>query len=320
MAGFGYRYGHRNHADGSIWPVFVVFGIIILVYIIDQLYQKWRRNKIREYCFQNGLSFCDNPVDSTSLTSSVAFKESCYDVMQKGVETGVRAMMQGMMGEIEFRSADYYYVEIVHTSKGRRRHYHYYTLTELYKPYANLGYFYAREENLFDGVGVAMGNQDIDFSSDKNFSNKFLLQGNEADVRQLFTQRARNAFVSHHIGGCCYEGTNDCLLVYCKGYKTIGDRLKMLEHGYHIMQGLAPNNRTANFIPEMPPLEQEPQNNAYGQQYDQQQYGQSYGQQSYGQQYGQSYDQQQYGQTYGQKPQKKVRSWKDACDPFNDFK
>lgn len=293
-------YGHTRHrGDAPLWPLFAVMGVIILVAFLHNLYQKYRRNKIREYCFKNGLDYCDDPVDSTACSSSFAFVEGCYDIMKKGESSGVRAMMHGMMGEIEFRSADYYYVEYHTTGRGgRSRHTYPYTVIEFHKPHANLGYFYVRDENLFDGIGVAMGNQDIDFSTDKSFSDKFLLQGNEADVRALFNQRVRNAFVSHHLSGCYYEGTNDCMLLYCKGYKTIDGRLQMLEKGYHIMHALAPDNPNAQFLPEMPPLEQEPANNGYNQQYAQGNYGQSYGQQQYGQQ------------------TSKPKSWADACDPF----
>ena len=55
-------YGHTRHrGDAPLWPLFAILGVIILVAFLHNLYQKYRRNKIREYCFKNGLDYFDDP-------------------------------------------------------------------------------------------------------------------------------------------------------------------------------------------------------------------------------------------------------------------
>jgi len=72
--------------------------------------------------------------------------------------------------------------------------------------------FFIEPETLMDKLEGAMGEQDIDFVDDPEFSKKYRLQGkDETATIQLFSEKVRKLFVSHP--GLCVEGADGVIMV-----------------------------------------------------------------------------------------------------------
>ena len=71
------------------------------------------------------------------------------------------------------------------------------------------------ESTFFDSLGKIFGGQDINFPSDADFSDNFVLQGNDAEkTRYLFSsQKIRNAFMIYKGTGATIEGNGASLLI-----------------------------------------------------------------------------------------------------------
>jgi hypothetical protein len=109
----------------------------------------------------------------------------------------------------ERRVFDYSYV----VSSGKSSHTHRQTVAVFRLPGCSFPRFRMSRENLFHKIGSAFGFQDIDFADDPDFSERYLLRGeNEEAVRRVFDYRVRQG-LRHDRPGWSVEADGDWLVL-----------------------------------------------------------------------------------------------------------
>jgi hypothetical protein len=144
---------------------------------------------------------------ASDLKLSFNFQESIWEGISFGIFNygGVQNMMHGEVDNAEFAIFDHKYK----TSGSGDNPGSTYKQTAIYFKSTNLKLprFTLSPEDLWDKIGSAFGNQDIDFPTHPDFSKRFLLRGeDETKIRALFTDKLLNFFNSQQNitveGGC----------------------------------------------------------------------------------------------------------------------
>ncbi len=82
-----------------------------------------------------------------------------------------------------------------------------------------------RPQNMLDRLGAAMGFQDIDFETHPNFSQMFVLQGeDEAAIRTFFDDEWLNFWENYR--GFSIEGQNGSLIFYTANHRIRPNEIK----------------------------------------------------------------------------------------------
>lgn len=111
-----------------------------------------------------------------------------------------------------------------------------------------LPHFFLRPEAaVADKLNKVLGEQDIDFTNDPNFSQAFIIQGkDEKQTRDLFDYKVRNSLVYYARDGIMIEGLGKFILIY-------QDRLQKIDQIAPLLLKLKEINkifRSRNYIPE----------------------------------------------------------------------
>ena len=102
------------------------------------------------------------------------------------------------------------------TGSGKNKSTHYHTCMYINGTQASFPHFFVRREiAVFDFLGKIFGGQDINFDSDPEFSDSFVLQGNDADKTRYFfsSQQKRSAFLIYKGTSATIEGNGESLLI-----------------------------------------------------------------------------------------------------------
>lgn len=100
--------------------------------------------------------------------------------------------------------------------------------------------FYVRDQHKYwDYLGKLLWGQDIDFEDDELFSKMFVLQGEkEAEIKRLFNQEVRAAFLKNHKEKHIYEFCKDTLAIFVPEYLDSAGRDDLVEHAVEIFNAL----------------------------------------------------------------------------------
>ena len=214
-----------------------MIGLVLYVAKLDKEREKKRRNEIKAYCSSNGLKYNDIGFKFLNIASGFALAN-----MNRGSGHQWLAEVYGKRDDLEFYIIDHSYI----TGSGKSRHLHHDTLCLIRDKNINIPCFYARTEDpIFDTIGKIFGGQDINFSEDKKFSSKFVLQGPvEADIRKFFTEPVRKAFVDFHHSSYQYESRKNSFLVMNHGlnFLNLRERMIFFENSINIFNSFYQNN------------------------------------------------------------------------------
>ena len=181
--------------------VLVPFLIIgVSVFFMLRLKKK-RTKQLSEISSDLKLSF--HPDGKDSIFESISFGIFDYG--------NVSNMMHGEVSNAEFAIFDHKYK----TSGSGDNPGSTYEQTAIYFKSTNLKLprFTLSPEDLWDKIGSAFGNQDIDFPTHPDFSKRFLLRGeDETKIRALFTDKLLNFFNSQQ--NITVEGGGNQLILY----------------------------------------------------------------------------------------------------------
>ena len=216
--------------------LFGIYGFIaILIYSFereDKLEAK-RRNEIIEYFTSNGFKYNDIstifPNDVRDFNIAHTDKKG-YSVKNYIAET------YGQRDGVDITIVDHTYLESI----GRQRGCYEHTLCLLRNQEIKIPDFYLRNRIfILDSIKKLFGMKEIIISEDKEFSKKFVLQGqNEEEIRNFFNSSIRQVFILNQKRGCEYESKNNSLMVSKRkyflfmtaGYLNVKERIELLEN------------------------------------------------------------------------------------------
>ncbi len=231
----GARYRSNTDPFAGFFIVIFVFVMVFLVEEYKSKKEQERRDKIKDYCDNNGLEYSE-------LACHIPDKVYPFSIMnsEKGHSHEYVAETSGMRGDYYFSIFEHTYV----TGYGKSATYFHDTLCIISREGLDMPQFFLRDENMIlDTLGKVFGGQDINFNEDPTFSKSFVLQGYcEEDVREFFNPPIRDAFVRYHLSGYKYEGKNQFFMIARTGGSDIPERLKMLSIGISIFKVLAPES------------------------------------------------------------------------------
>lgn len=189
--------------------LFLVFGgffaIIAIVIYISWLQEKKRREAWRQVAAAMGLTFQEKDESLPGL-----FAE--FKLFDRGHSRQATNCLKGGRDGVELVVTDYRYT----TGGGKNQTTHYQTVCILTANDLDIPHCFLRKEVPFlDFLGKVFGGQDINFDEDREFSDAFVLQGqNEAEVRQLFNAPVRRAFARHKSSNIQFEARGNTILFY----------------------------------------------------------------------------------------------------------
>ena len=215
--------------------VLCFFVLIIIFSIISEKKEKKRNKDMLDYCKKNKIEYSEY---AKNLPSILNF---CLLLKEKGEINKRIKEMSGVRGDYNFYLFEYYY----ESGSGKSRTEGTDTLCVIKKEGFIMPQFFVRSERLIlDSFGKLLGEQDINFEEDPEFSRSFILRGKkERDVRSFFDSRVRSAFVRGAINGYKYEGIENCFVVSVSGKMDLENRLKLLSNTMNVFREIVPEEQ-----------------------------------------------------------------------------
>jgi len=165
--------------------------------------ERKRKEKVAGVADSLGLSYVAD--DDESLRN----RFSGMTLFQTGHTKSSGNCMSGDSGDVRISIFDYTYT----TGSGKHKSTRRMTVVALESANLRIPSFSMRPESIFDKLGGMLGFQDIDFDDDQEFSNSFVLKGeNEEAIRKLFQRDLREGFVAK--SGINVEATPGKLICY----------------------------------------------------------------------------------------------------------
>ena len=194
---------------------YVISGIIILIslIIISVLhYEKKRTEALKELA--RYLSFTFSKKGEDSLLSSL----NQFSLFSKGYLKKITNVMQGYSNQINLSVMDYQFK----TGRGKNSRLWRQTVILFQPGDLQIPDFVLKPENIFNKIGSAFGNQDIDFDSHPKFSKQYLLQSDdEKAIRNIFSDKVLSYFEQQNSLSVEINNNN---LIFCKMSKRISPK------------------------------------------------------------------------------------------------
>lgn len=212
----------RFNGAGAMYVFFGLLGFIVIITVIVFFLNKKRKEDIKNYCTTQGIKFeesatyipdCNEKFRATSIGGSTTFTS-----IMSGERDGIKYCILDYQGTVTTRRGVNNYNS---------------TICLLSKSGVSFPTFYIRPEmRLTDMLNEKLGMQDIDFEEDKEFSNKYVLQGpNEREIRAYFTPEIRKVFVAASSNKYNFiEGSSEFFLVSKSSHLNIKERLALLDN------------------------------------------------------------------------------------------
>lgn len=170
--------------------IFIIAGLAVfgVIFWIGTIYEKKRTEKVSAVADQLGLTF--SPGEDHALLS----KLQIFELFNKGRARKMKNVMTAETDTTSLGIFEYQYT----TGSGKNSHTHKFTIAAMETPSLQLPQFTTRPEGFLDRIGSAMGFQDIDFDEHPEFSDAFVLKGeNETAIRSFFDTRMLDLFASN---------------------------------------------------------------------------------------------------------------------------
>lgn len=189
-------------------------GVLVAVILISRHFDARRREGMREAALRVGYRYAEK-TESPYTPGLEGFA-----LFSSGRSRKTANVMQGTAETADLAVFDYRYV----TGGGKNSHTYSQTVAHFRDRQLALPEFTLRPEGLLAKIGAAFGYQDIDFSSQPEFSAKYLLRGpNEEAIRRVFDLSV--LFHFDHNPGWSVEGRSGQLVVYRHGKKVAPERI-----------------------------------------------------------------------------------------------
>ena len=206
---------------------FLFIGAVIALIIGGIAWSIWhekkRREQLAELADELGLVF--QPEGNTQLHTQV----SSFALMGQGRERKMANLIHGETDEVRIALFDYQFT----TGSGKQKTTHKQTVASLQSTSLECPHFTMRPEGMFDKIGGAFGMQDIDFESHPEFSNMFVLKGDETQIRKFFTPEVLSFFETQK--GISVEARPGALIFYRTRSRVKPAQIKdLLTQAYHI--------------------------------------------------------------------------------------
>lgn len=186
--------------------VFIILGFAIfgLIFLAGLFFEKKRTEKISAVAEELGLEF------SASENGPLLGKLQVFKMFNIGRARKMKNVMTAETDAASLAIFEYQYT----TGGGKHSKTHKFTIAAMETPALQVPQFTTRPEGMFDRVGSAMGFQDIDFEEHPEFSDAFVLQGeDETAIRDFFDKRMLDLFANNR---GVYVDADGSMLTYRK--------------------------------------------------------------------------------------------------------
>lgn len=198
-----------------IWVVIIaaIFGSMFYAHQLE----KKRRESIFQLAEELGLEYRE------SLSEEDARDFGNFALALKGRHSEVSNVIVADSGELRMVIFDFSFT----VGSGKNKQTHRQTVVFARDQNLQLPLFSVSPESFFHKLENLVGKDDIDFDDDSDFSNSFLLYGeDEGAVRELFDASRRKAMLGFQ--DVCVEGQLDHFILYRKRKRRDAQTLKDL--------------------------------------------------------------------------------------------
>lgn len=206
---------------------FLIMGAVIALITIGIIVAMWQEKKRREQLglLAEELGLVFQPDGDPQHHKQV----NSFALFSQGGGRKISNLILGETDEVNIALFDYQFT----TGSGKQKQTHRQTVASLQSPSLQCPNFTMRPEGMFDKIGGAFGMQDIDFESHPDFSNMFLLKGDETQVREFFTPEVLSFFETQK--GISVEARPGALIFYRARSRVKPAEMKdLLTQAYHI--------------------------------------------------------------------------------------
>lgn len=208
-----------------IGVISIVIAFIVFSYVADQK----RMAAIEEVAKELGLGY-----EKDGNGTVVDGETSSFKLMNRGRSCKHRNVISAITDDLTIRLFDYRFT----TGSGKNSKTHRQTVALIRSTLLRLPTFHARPEGMLDGIGSALGFQDIDFEEHKAFSDTFVLKSEmESETRAFFNQTLLDFFASRP--KINFEASGNSFLFYQARHSVKPDDLKnLLAEAYQVFATL----------------------------------------------------------------------------------
>ncbi|MBN1257449.1 MAG: hypothetical protein JXA52_07055 [Planctomycetes bacterium] len=215
---------------GSFPPLPLLFFGVILFFVIIGLIVNFISERKRTEAWQALAEQSGFTFENKNAEIHQAYP---FHLLNQGSFRQCRNVLQGTAAGTTVTLADYQYT----VSTGRNSTTHKQTICLAQSDRLHLPAFNLRPENFFDRFGEILGGVDYDFEEDAEFSEMYVLQGDdETAVRALFNESARKLFVSAIANGPHVEGGGNAILLHYGKRISPHETAQLMELAFELMK------------------------------------------------------------------------------------
>lgn len=205
---------------GSITAVLaLIAGILWLVHV----HEKKRTEALKTTATEIGLSFSDSCDDQFLARMQV------FSLFKKGHGRKVKNVFSAETEAAKLRIFDYQFT----TRAGQNSQTHHQTVFAIDSGSLGIPYFSLRPEGFLDRIGSVVGLQDIDFDSHPEFSESYVLKGNDEEaIRSFFDVELLNLLMLRK--DISAEGVPGLFIYLQGGRKKPEEIQQLMSDGYDL--------------------------------------------------------------------------------------
>jgi len=188
--------------------VALIIAVVIVAAIVQSKREKERTQQLQSAAGLLGLQF----VASAPMTWIPNLEK--FSLFNQGHSKSITNVLYGEIDGEKAALLDYQYV----VGHGKNRSTHNQSVVYFEPRDLNLPFFSLRPERTFHKIISAFGYQDIDFGNRPEFSNRYLLRGqDEQEVRNAFNDTALGFYEMNQ--GSCTDGGGNQLFVFRQNHR-----------------------------------------------------------------------------------------------------
>ena len=215
-------------------PAIVVAGLLIAT--VPGTFRQVREAKAKRLAELSGLAETLGLEVNSAPEEFHAAHLAAFNVFKQGYYRRVEDIVSGTKNQVDIALIDFTFS----TGSGNQRVNHRQSVVYLASPNFDLPQFLLRPETGSDQVAAALGFNDIDFSDNPEFSNRYLLKGKqETEIRAAFTPEVLTYFETKKTINV--EAAGNRLIVYRHGERLEpGPMTELLREGMDILELFTP--------------------------------------------------------------------------------
>ena len=204
----------ENISDTSMIIFFIVSSSLIL--LIGYLYEKRRTEALLQVARTLGLSF-----EKSVKFNKLEEQYNCFQLFNHGHAKEIKNRMHGHRSSANLMIFGYEYT----IGSGKHSSTHKQTVISFETDRMTLPSFYLSPQTFIHKIGKIFGFQDIDFEKHPDFSDTYLLRGNDnEEVRRVFSPKILSYFERNK--GINIEAKGNIILCYKKSKRIKPDDIK----------------------------------------------------------------------------------------------